>query len=90
MEGRSVLMAIKKVPDACIIKCNPQRNLVSGYTKVKVMPENYSKIVLIAGVTGKTIQEIVDELLTFAIKKAQIQQGNANPVNLNLKEGESE
>ena len=67
----------------CIIKCSPQRNLVSGYTKVKVMPDNYSKIILISGCTGKTIQEVVDELLSFAISRTQIQQDDGNLMSLN-------
>lgn len=40
-------MAVRKIEDkansSCIIKCNPHRELASGYTKVKIMPENYSK-----------------------------------------------
>lgn len=68
--------------ESCIIKCS-QRNLVSGYTKVKVMPDNYSKIILISGCTGKTIQEVVDELLSFAISRTQIQQDDGNLMSLN-------
>lgn len=51
----------------CVIKCNPHRELACGYTKVKVMPENYSRIVLIAGMTGKSIQDLANELLNYAI-----------------------
>jgi len=31
------------------------------------MPENYSRIVLIAGMTGKSIQDLTNELLNYAI-----------------------
>ena len=66
----------------CVIKCNPHRELACGYTKVKIMPENYSRIVLIAchtcnqnysrivliaGMTGKSIQDLTNELLNYAI-----------------------
>lgn len=70
-------MAVRKIEDkansSCIIKCNPHRELASGYTKVKIMPENYSKIILIAGMTGKTIQEVTNELLTYAVKNTKIE-----------------
>lgn len=61
-----------KAESSCIIKCNPQRMLTSGYTKTKIMPENYSKIILITGMTGKSIQEVTNELLSYAIKNAKI------------------
>ena len=48
----------------CVIKCNPHRELACGYTKVKIMPENYSRIVLIAGMS---IQDLTNELLNYAI-----------------------
>ena len=51
----------------CVIKCNPHRELACGYTKVKIMPEYYSRIVLIAGMTGKSIQDLTNELLNYAI-----------------------
>lgn len=51
----------------CVIKCNPHRELACGYTKVKIMPENYSRIVLIAGMTCKSIQDLTNELLNYAI-----------------------
>lgn len=73
--------------DNCIIKCNPHRELTTGYTKVKVMPENYSKIVLIAGVTGKSIQDIVNELLTFAVGKTKIETNNGHIDIANIEEG---
>lgn len=67
-------MSAKKADnDNCVIKCNPHRELATGYTRVRVMPENYSKIILIVGMTGKTIQDVVDELLTYAIKNTKIQ-----------------
>lgn len=72
-------MAVKKTSensDSCIIKCNPQRALAAGYTKVKIMPQNYSKIILISGMTGKSIQDIVDELLAYAISKTEIEQND--------------
>ncbi len=58
--------------NSCIIKSLPHRELTTGYTRVRVMPENYSKILVITGVTGKTIQDVVDELLKFAISNTKI------------------
>ena len=77
-------MAVKKTEDVCIIKCNPHRELAVGYTKVKIMPENYSKIAILAGATGKTLQDVVDELLSFAISKTKIQQEDGNLTVFNL------
>lgn len=57
----------------CIIKSNPHRELACGYTKVKVMPDNYSQIILIAGMTGKAIQDLANELLSYAIANAIIE-----------------
>lgn len=61
--------------DGFVIQCEPHRELACGYTKVKIMPNNYSKIILISGMTGKSIQSITNELLEFAISKASIQSG---------------
>lgn len=67
-------MSTKKVEDdSCVIQCNPHRELACGYTKVKIMPNNYSKIILIAGMTGKSIQEVTNELLEYAISKTVVQ-----------------
>lgn len=48
----------------CVIKRNPHRELGKV---VKIMPENYSRIVSIAGMTGKSIQDLTNELLNYAI-----------------------
>ena len=61
--------------DRFVIQCEPHRELACGYTKVKIMPNNYSKIILIAGVTGKSIQDITNELLEFAVSKVSVQNG---------------
>lgn len=67
-------MSARKVEnDNCVIQCNPHRELACGYTKVKIMPNNYSKIILIAGMTGKSIQEVTNELLEYAISKTVVQ-----------------
>ena len=60
--------------NGCIIKCNPNKTALGcGYTKVKVQPQTYSSIVLIASMTGKTLQDITDELLTFAIENTSVE-----------------
>ncbi len=56
----------------CIIKSNPHRELACGYTKVKIMPDNYSQIILIAGMTGKSIQDLTNELLNYAVANVTI------------------
>lgn len=68
--------------EKCIIKCEPRRELACGYTKVKIMPNNYSKIILISGITGKSIQDLTNELLEYAISKASIQVDENNIVDI--------
>ncbi len=55
-----------------VIKSLPYRELAAGFTKVKVMPENYQKIISITGMTGKTIQSVVDELLAYALDNVRV------------------
>lgn len=63
----------------CVIKCNPNKTALGcGYTKIRVLPENYSGIVLIASMTGKTLQDVTDELLAFAIKNTTVNVGGKN------------
>lgn len=68
--------------DSCVIKCEPHRELACGYTRVKIMPNNYSKIILISGMTGKTIQDVTNELLEYAASKVSVQIDEDNIVNL--------
>lgn len=65
-----------------IIKCEPKMNLAAGYTKVKIMPNNHAKLVVIAGITGKSIQSLVDELLIDALEDVKIQQCDGSIVDL--------
>jgi len=69
---------------SCVIQCNTGTNLTLGYTKVKVHPNNYSDVVMIAGVTGKTIQDVVDELLSFAIRNTRIMKQDGSLIDINL------
>lgn len=58
----------------CVIKCNPNKAVLGcGYTRVRVQPQTYSSIVLIASMTGKTLQDVTDELLTFAIENTSVE-----------------
>lgn len=68
--------------EKCIIKCEPRRELACGYTKVKIMPNNYSKIILVAGITSKSIQDLTNELLEYAINNASIQVDEDTIVNV--------
>lgn len=61
--------------DGFVIQCEPPKELACGYTKVRIMPNNYSKILLIVGMTGKSIQDVTNELLEFAISKTSVQSG---------------
>lgn len=67
----------------CIIKCN-HLNIAAGYTRVRVMPGVYSKLVMITGVTGRTMQDVVDALLTYAIDYVKIEQADGVIVDFNV------
>ena len=59
----------------CIIKCN-HLNLAAGYTRVKITPSVYPNVIMIAGMTGRTLQDVVNELLTYAIGYVKIEQAD--------------
>lgn len=75
-------MATKKITESIntderfVIQCEPRRELSCGYTKVKIMPNNYSKIVLIAGMTGKSIQDISNDLIEYALTKTDVKSAD--------------
>ena len=77
-------MAANQIDSGCIIQCEPKIRLAAGYTRVRVLPENHAKLVILSGVTGKTIQDIVDELLAFALKNVKIEQNDGTIIDLNI------
>ena len=59
--------------NGCVITANlDNKTLSCGYSRVRVFPEQYSSIVLISSMTGKTIQDVVSELLAYAISNTSI------------------
>ena len=66
----------------CLIFANTGKALNCGYTRVRVEPEQYVPITVIASITGKTIQSGVAELLQFAIENTVIDvNGERVPVS---------
>lgn len=59
-------------PKECLIFANTGKALNCGYTRVKVKPEQYVLITVIASMTCKTLQSVVTELLQFAIDNTVI------------------
>ena len=59
-------------PKECLIFANTGKALNCGYTMVKVKPEQYVLITVIASMTRKTPQSVVAELLQFAIDNTVI------------------
>lgn len=69
-------------PKECLIFANIGKAFNCGYTRVKVEPEQYVPITVIASMTGKTIQSVVTELLQFAIDNTVIDvNGERVPVS---------
>lgn len=57
----------------CVIHCKPKKSRDCGFTKVIISPDKHMKLVFASSITGKTIQDIADELLEFALSRAQIE-----------------
>lgn len=60
----------------CVIRCNPNR--------IGVAPDKHAKMLMIASFTGKTLQDVQDELLEYALKDVKIDRGDGNLFNLNV------
>ena len=73
-------MDVKK----CVIKCNRQENLAAGYTRVRVLPKNYTRLVTITGITGETLQSVVDKLLTFALDNCVIEDESGKIIKIKI------
>lgn len=66
------------------IKCRDGAYLAAGYTKIKVFPQNYSKLILVASITGKNLQEVTDELLAQALNNLQIEKLDGSIIDIKL------
>ena len=76
-------MAVVKTT-GCVIRCNPKMCLAAGYTRIGVAPDKHAKMLMIASFTGKTLQDVQDELLEYALKDVKIDRGDGNLLNLNV------
>ena len=81
-------MTVNQKETGCIIQCEQRMRLAAGYTRVRVLPENHAKLVILSGVTGKSIQDVVDELLAFALKNVKIEQNDGTIIDLNIGGGQ--
>lgn len=68
----------------CVIKCEGTPGLAAGYTRVRVTPKVYPRLVLLTGVTNKTMQDTVEELLDYALKNVEIKKADGSILELNL------
>lgn len=66
----------------CVIRCSSNVSLSCGYTKVKVFPDDYRKIATIASCTGRTIQDVVEKLLDFALNNCVIEDDNGAAIEI--------
>ena len=71
--------------DKCVIKCVGAPGLAAGYTRVRVTPKVYSRLVLLTSVTNKTMQDTVEELLDYALNNVRIEKADGSPIELDLK-----
>ena len=67
----------------CVFQCKTKNTLACGYTRVRIMPDNYSKIITVTSMTGKTIQDVVDELIEFALQNVELQVDSNTRIQLN-------
>lgn len=63
-------MATRKVtkPKECVITVNTGKSLACEYTRVRVLPKQYLPITIVSNMTRRTIQDVVEEMLQFAIE----------------------
>lgn len=66
----------------CIIQCKPKKSRECGFTKVIISPDKHMKLVFASSITGKTIQDITDELLAFAMSRARIEMDGGRFITL--------
>jgi hypothetical protein len=55
-------------PKECVITVNTGKSLACGYTRVRVLPKQYLPITIVSNMTSRTIQDVVEEMLQFAIE----------------------
>ena len=68
--------------ETCVIQCKPKKQRECGFTKVIISPDKHMKLVFASSVTGKTIQDIADELLDFALSRAKIEMDGGRYITL--------
>lgn len=71
-----------KPAENCIIRCKPKKSRECGFTKVIISPDKHMKLVFASSITGKTIQDITDELLEFALTRARIEMDGGKFITL--------
>lgn len=71
-----------KDPEICVIQCKPKKSRDCGFTKVIISPGKHMKLVFASSITGKTIQDIADELLEFALSRAKIEMDDGRYITL--------
>ena len=70
--------------EKCVIKRVGSPGLAAGYTRVRVTPKVYSRLVLLTSVTNKTMQDTVEELLDYALNNVRVEQEDGSVLDLNL------
>ena len=71
-----------KEKETCIIQCKSKKSRDCGFTKVIISPDKHMKLVFASSITGKTIQDIADELLEFALSRAKIEMDGGKCITL--------
>lgn len=72
-------MATKK--NKLVFDISSANSLSCGYTRVRIMPRNYNKIVSIASITGKTIQDTVDILVEYALNNCEVKLSDGKTID---------
>ncbi|MBQ9898529.1 MAG: hypothetical protein IJM44_03625 [Ruminococcus sp.] len=72
--------------EQCVIQCKQKKQRDCGFTKVIISPDKHMKLVFASSITGKTIQDITDELLEFALSHAKIEMDGGKYIPLGKQE----
>lgn len=72
-----------KTTNKCVMRVQ-SRKLNGSYTKVKLMPENYDRCQLVASLTGDTLQNVTDRLISYALDNCVIVDDNGEQISVEI------
>lgn len=66
----------------CKILCRVSAGQGTKYTKIIVSGENYYNVCRLSSISNRSMQDVTDELLTFAFANIEICKEDGTPLNI--------